>query len=70
MTLKEMREAAAISQRTLAVACGTSQAAVAQWESGAAYPQAAKLPTLSKALGASEKDIIEAITAARAAKLT
>ena len=39
-----------MTQKELADACGVSQGTVAQWESGASFPKAGKIPILSRVL--------------------
>ena len=63
LNLKEMREAAGISQTTLAEMIGeTTQGAVSQWEQGLSYPKTTKLPLLASVLKVTERDIINAIS--------
>lgn len=49
-TLAHYRRAAGLTQEALAEAVGVSRQAVGKWESGAAYPEAEKLPLLADVL--------------------
>lgn len=51
MRIKELREAAGLSQADVVRAMGVDQAAVFRWEQGLAMPRAAKLPQLADLLG-------------------
>lgn len=57
MRIKELREAAGISQAELVRAMGVDQAAVFRWENGQTMPRAAKLPQLADLLGCSIDDL-------------
>jgi transcriptional regulator with XRE-family HTH domain len=48
--LKPRRIEAGLSQKQLAEMLQVTQAAVANWEAGTAYPRASQLPDLAKAL--------------------
>ena len=48
--IKPKRIEAGLSQKQLAEILQVTQAAVANWEAGAAYPRAAQLPELAAAL--------------------
>lgn len=58
-TLKQLRKKAGITQAQLAQAIGTSQAAVAAYETGAKAPELAKLPLIAKALGVTVAELFE-----------
>ena len=51
MRIKELREAAGLSQADVVRAMGVDQAAVVRWEQGTVMPRAAKLPQLADLLG-------------------
>lgn len=51
MRIKELREAAGLSQADIVRAMGVDQAAVFRWEAGLALPRAARLPQLADLLG-------------------
>ena len=51
MKIKELREAAGLSQADVVRAMGVDQAAVFRWEQGTAMPRAAKLPQLADLFG-------------------
>lgn len=55
--IKTFREKAGMSQRDLAYAIGVSQAAVAQWETGAAQPTLDNLRKVADVLGISPGDL-------------
>lgn len=57
MRIRELRESIGMGQTQLAEAAGVSQAAIAKWETGVAYPRADKLPTIAKALGCRIDDL-------------
>jgi len=57
--IKELREAKGIGQARLAEVTGVTQAAIAKWESGAAYPRADKLPIIAKELGCTIDDLFD-----------
>jgi transcriptional regulator with XRE-family HTH domain len=56
--IKAFREKAEMSQRDLAQAIGTSQAAVAQWETGATQPTLDNLRKVADILGVSPGDLL------------
>jgi transcriptional regulator with XRE-family HTH domain len=58
-TLKQLRKKAGLTQAELAIAIGTSQAAVANYESGTKAPELAKLPAIAKALGVTVAELFE-----------
>lgn len=58
-TLKQLRKKAGLTQAELALAIGTSQAAVAAYETGTKAPELAKLPAIAKALGVSVAELFE-----------
>jgi transcriptional regulator with XRE-family HTH domain len=58
-TLKQLRKKVGITQAQLADAIGTSQAAVAAYETGTKAPELAKLPAIAKALGVSVADLFK-----------
>lgn len=49
--IEYQRKKAKLTQQELAQRMGVSQANVSQWETGAAFPTADKLPELAKVLG-------------------
>ena len=51
--LAYLRERAKMTQRELAEMLGVERSSIAKWESGSAYPRAAQLPALAKALSCS-----------------
>lgn len=51
--IKPKRVEAGLSQKQLAEMLRVTQAAVANWEAGTAYPRASQLPELAKALNCS-----------------
>lgn len=55
--IKSLRIKKGISQDTLAKLLGTTQAAVAMWETGARMPRADKLPRLAEVLGCTVSDL-------------
>ena len=55
--IKEYRTQKGLSQDQLAKLMGTTQAAVAMWESGARMPRSDKLPKLAEVLGCSVADL-------------
>lgn len=57
--LKELRVAAGLSQKALALQSETTQQSVARWESGKAEPSGTAILKLSEALGVSVKAISE-----------
>lgn len=59
MRIKELREAANITQGQLAVAMGTISSSISNWESEVALPRSRDLPQLAKALGVKIGDLFE-----------
>lgn len=59
MKIKELREAAGMTQAQLAVAMGMMQSAVANWESEVSLPRSRQLPLLAKTLGVKINDLFE-----------
>lgn len=55
--IKNLRIKKGISQDALAKLLGTTQAAVAMWETGARMPRADKLPRLAEVLGCTVSDL-------------
>ena len=55
--MKELREAAGLSQAALAKMVGVTRNAISQWESGETVPSSRRLAKLSKALGVSVDSI-------------
>ena len=51
MRIKELREAAGLSQNDLVHLAKVDQAAVSRWENGQAMPRSSKLPELADILG-------------------
>ena len=56
--IRLFREKAGLSQREFAAAIGVSQAAVAQWETGAAQPTLDNLRKAAVVLGCNPGDLI------------
>ena len=61
--IKILREKAGMTQAQLAEKMGTSQGAVALWETGARMPRADKLPKLAEILGCSIADLFDSESA-------
>lgn len=59
MRIRELREAAGLTQAALALRVGVSRQAVNQWESGINWPSAQLLPRLAWALGCQVSDLFE-----------
>lgn len=59
LRIRELRQAANVSQRFLAEKLGVGQSAVSQWESGDTYPSLDKLDDLSTLLGCSIADLFD-----------
>lgn len=57
MKLRELREAAGLMKVDIARAMGVDVAAVSRWESGDAFPMAARLPALADVLGCTIDDL-------------
>lgn len=55
--IKDYRIKKGYSQQQLAELLGTTQAAVAMWESGARFPRTDKLPKLAEVLNCSVADL-------------
>lgn len=55
--IKAYRTRKGLSQEQLARLMGTTQAAVAMWETGARMPRTDKLPKLAEVLGCSVADL-------------
>ncbi len=53
MNLQKMREAAGLTQSSVAKAMGVNVSTVTHWENNDAMPRAAKLPKLADVLGCS-----------------
>lgn len=51
MRIKELRQAAGLTQADLARRVGVNKCAVCRWDSGKAMPRADKLPQLAAVLG-------------------
>lgn len=58
--IKNYRIKKGLSQEQLARLMGTTQAAVAMWETGARMPRASKLPKLAEVLGCTVADLYTA----------
>lgn len=58
MNIKNVREAAGMSQNDLATALNITQGAVSQWENGDSVPRADKLPALAKILGCTVDELL------------
>lgn len=59
MRIKELREAAGMTQGDLAKAMNNLQSAVANWESEVALPRSRDLPQLARALGVEIGELFE-----------
>ena len=59
MRIKELREAAGMTQGELAKAMNNLQSAVANWESEVALPRSRDLPQLARALGVEIGELFE-----------
>lgn len=57
MRIKELREAANLQQKQVAVHMGVLQTAVSNWENEVALPKARQLPLLAQVLGCSIDDL-------------
>lgn len=57
LRIRQLWTKAGLTQVELAKAIGTSQAAVANYETGTKAPELAKLPSIAKALGVSVADL-------------
>ena len=57
MRIKEMRQAAGLTQAELAAKINVNQTAVSQWERGIALPSCDKLTEIVDALGCSIDDL-------------
>lgn len=57
MKIKELREAAGLTQADVMRALNVDSAAVSRWESGLALPRAAKLPILADLFGCTIDDL-------------
>lgn len=57
MRIKELREAAGLSQPQLADAMGVTQAAVSGWEAESFLPKVRQLPLLAGVLGCGYEDL-------------
>ena len=59
MRIRELREAAGLTQTALALRVGVSKQAVSQWEFGTTWPSAELLPRIAFALGCRIGDLYE-----------
>lgn len=59
MRIKELREAAGLTQTALALRVGVSRQAVNQWEFGVTWPSAQLLPKIAWALGCTIGDLYD-----------
>lgn len=57
MRIKELREAANLQQKQVAIYMGVFQTAVSNWETETALPRARELPRLARVLGCSVDDL-------------
>ena len=57
MRIKELREAAGLSQAALGTEMGVVQGAIGNWETEVSLPKARDLPRLAKVLGRSIDDL-------------
>lgn len=56
MKIRELREAAGLTQQELATSMGVVRGAVTNWETENALPRSRQLPLLAKVLGCSSID--------------
>lgn len=56
-SIRELREAAGLTQGALAEKIGVDRTAVVKWETGVAFPSSAKLPKLAEVLGCGIADL-------------
>lgn len=63
-TLKQLRQERGLTQEQLAIAAGTTQGSLSQWETGVFHPRLPAAARLAKALGVTTDEIITAITIA------
>ena len=61
MNIRELREAAGITQGELAAEIGVKRSAVSMWEIGKSRPRTEDLPKIAEALGKSEKSVANAV---------
>lgn len=59
MKLKEMREAACLTQKQAAERIGVVQSAVARWENRYSNPRLSKLPKIAEAYGCTVADLLD-----------
>lgn len=57
MKIKDLREAAGLSQLQLAVSMGVAQSAVSSWEAETFLPRVRQLPLLAGVLGCEYNDL-------------
>lgn len=57
--IKELREAAKLTQKATAEKMNVRQSTVSMWESGEAFPRSDKLPLLAKLLGCTVDDLFK-----------
>ena len=60
MRIRELREAANLTQKQVADSMGVLTSAVSNWESEVALPRARQLPQLARVLGCSIDDLYQA----------
>ena len=60
MRIRELREAANLTQKQVADSMGVLTSAVSNWESEVALPRARQLPLLARVLGCSIDDLYQA----------
>lgn len=60
MRIRELREAANLTQKQVADSMGVLDSAVSNWESEVALPRARQLPQLARVLGCSIDDLYQA----------
>ena len=59
MKLREMREAANLTQKQAAERIGVVQSAVARWENRYSNPRLSKLPKIAEAYGCTVADLLD-----------
>ena len=59
MNIKKLREAAGLTQASLAETLSVPQSTIACWETNRALPRAEKLPSIAKALNCTIDDLLK-----------
>lgn len=66
--MRELREAAGLTQAALAEKLGVPQSAISQWEGGRHAPPVTSVPDLAKALGVEAGELFKPATKAKPVK--